>query len=302
MKSVWFLAALLLVSPASAQTFKGLNSGSVAIVSGGGAYQGPGDIVSGAIAWWGLRAYSAAKAGTKAASICDVSTGLTCSDVNTLANGNFDVATAAALPQCATACQVATLYDQTGNTNCGGSACDLTQASGALRPTLTFNCQGILPCMTWVGAASENLHATNSLSSSLTQPFTGTAVGKRTTVVSFADILGEVIAGGGTVQIGFDSSANHALAFAGSVPGAPPVANDNAMHALNVVFNGASTNLNVDGGSNTVSAGTNSLPGVCMGNCNNPLVGKSYEGGWWSGDKSASFASLYGNEHTYWGF
>ena len=62
--------------------------------SGGGAYVGPGDsgIQPGAAAWIGLRAYSLAKAGTKAINLCD-NAGANCSDESTNASGNLVVGT-----------------------------------------------------------------------------------------------------------------------------------------------------------------------------------------------------------------
>src|ERR1700733_9426847 len=44
------------------------------------SYTGPGDVVPGALAWWGLRAYGAATAGTKAINICRASDS-TCEDI-----------------------------------------------------------------------------------------------------------------------------------------------------------------------------------------------------------------------------
>lgn len=59
-------------------------------------YQGPGDIVAGATAWYGLRGYSAAYAATgtgKAVNVRRASDNTT-SDIVILTNGNLDIATA----------------------------------------------------------------------------------------------------------------------------------------------------------------------------------------------------------------
>src|SRR5215472_18681035 len=53
------------------------------------AYQGPGDIVSGATAWWGLRAYSAANIGTAIIRIRDTTANVE-SDFNAISTGLVD--------------------------------------------------------------------------------------------------------------------------------------------------------------------------------------------------------------------
>ena len=82
------------------------------------AYVGPGDIVSGATAWYGLRAYSAAVAATgtqKAINISRASDNTT-KDILIRKSGNLDTPTAATF--CASdhlLCDE--WYDQTGNGN-----------------------------------------------------------------------------------------------------------------------------------------------------------------------------------------
>lgn len=292
MLAVLVLLLTFLVAPAWAQvTMTGAGKGSPA------SYIGPGDISSGAYAWWGLRAYSAATAGTKAANVCDTATGSTCSDVNTLANGAFDAATAAALSQCATSCSIKTLYDQTNGNNCSSSTCDLTQAAAANRPVLTFNCIGTQPCMTWTSGMSLR-SASNATSAS--QPISISAVGKRTgSFTSYADLTSS--SAGGVIQVGFSDTANTALGYAGTVGTAS--ATDSTTHAISVLANGASSKINVDGSSSSVSIGASGISGVfCMGNCNNGLAGISVEAGWWTSDNSSSFGTLSTNAHSFWGF
>src|SRR5258706_14710917 len=147
-----------------------------------GGYQGPGNVVTtGWIFWFGLRAFSAATAGTKAANICN-SGDANCADVNTLANGNFDVATATGAPlNCGGAggtCTIKTLYDKSGATNCT-TACDFTQATIASRPTLVFNCiNTTLPCIRWGGSTGSMV--TPNLTSIFFQPYTVSVIFKNT--------------------------------------------------------------------------------------------------------------------------
>src|SRR5437879_10288669 len=120
-------AILLAVQPAV--------SGSMMLLGVGGsgaaaAYSGPGDVVSGAFAWWGMLCYSNAYSGN-VADITDAATGnttgtrLQCSFgiVSALVSGSACTfvtgnACSSLATTCATACNVVTLYDQSGNTNC----------------------------------------------------------------------------------------------------------------------------------------------------------------------------------------
>jgi hypothetical protein len=85
------LAFTLLCVPASAQlTATGVGGGDFG-PSSGGSYTGPGDIVSGATSWYGLRAYSAAIAAAatqKLINIRNIATSETC-DVIVATNGGF---------------------------------------------------------------------------------------------------------------------------------------------------------------------------------------------------------------------
>lgn len=273
------------------------------VSGGGGGYTGPGDVVSGAVAWWGLRAYSTAAAGAKAANICN-SLDAACADINSLSNGNFDTTTAQGSPlNCGSTggvCTVKTLYDQTGANKCNSntSPCDLTQSTIALRPVLTFSCSGSLPCMTWT--ITQTIKSATGISAAA-QPISISAVSERTgSTTSFSDITSGDPSGG--TQFGFASTTNTALLYGGSVATKSSV-NDNAIHAMQGLLNGASSVIYVDGSSSNVSAGTNApSSSFCMGNCNNGLAGISMEAGWWSGDKSASFSSMNSNQHSYWGF
>lgn len=265
----------------------------------GQSFVGAGDIDTGAFGWWGLRAYSGLKAGTKAANVCNASD-VSCVDINTLANGKFDVVTAQASPLSCTsgACTIKTLYDQTGSTNCSSSACDLTQATISLRPTLTFNCLGTtLPCAAFT--STQSLKNTTGITS--TQPYTMSAVGERTSSFTSSECL--LCAVGGTPSLGFSTTANAVFVVAGtgvSLTGNP----DSAFHAIQGLLNGASSILYSDGvSSGTVSAGTSTATTLCVGACTTRfLTGNFVEAGIWPGSLSANFSTMNSNQHTYWGF
>jgi hypothetical protein len=126
------LAAIVfaVVSPLSAQGFNGggFNVGLGPFAIGG--YTGPGDIVSGATAWWGIRAYKTAGLGTKVANICN-STGGTdvgCADFNSNATtGIIESKTVSGITCPGANCTVKILYDQSGALSCSSAACDASQ-------------------------------------------------------------------------------------------------------------------------------------------------------------------------------
>lgn len=265
------------------------------------AYVGPGDVSSGAAAWWGLRAYSTATRGNKAANVC-IPSDAACADLVT------DVATGALIipmiggSSCGVVlCTVKTLYDQTGNTNCNGVTCDVTQATIANRPTLTLNCLGsTLPCMTWSG--SQTLLSANATNALHPQPFSVSGVGQRTgSFTSYGDILGT---SGGSIQLAYNNSANTALLYAGNLS-LTATAADSSFHAIQGLLNGVSSILYIDGSSTSGNPGGTSFPSVefmCVGTCGNPTTGKSTEGGVWFSDTSANFSALNANQRAYWGF
>lgn len=268
------------------------------------AYTGPGDVVSGAFGWWGLRAYNLAQVGTKVANICN-SGDANCADVNSLSNGDFDVATATGSPlSCGGAggtCTVKILYDQTGANACGGSACDLnTSTSAATRPTLTFNCIGTKPCMTFNGS-SQFLRSSGSVTAKA-QPNTLSAVAQTTNTGANRHIIGHV--SGAANQLGYPTTNNTAQVYAGS--NVTATASAGSYHALQGVQNGASCDINVDGASSTGNCGTQDFSGqVFMGQIFSSqwMSGQVLEVGAWNiafnGTQSSNMSS---NQHSYWGF
>ena len=181
-----FLLALAFLAPAWAGFQSRDSNYNVSISAPPAAYAGPGDVVSGAKMWWGLRAYSLATAGTKAANICNASDA-NCADVNTLANGDFDVATATGSPLnwggAGGTCTIKTLYDQTTGNNCTAATCNLTQTIIGFRPTLAFNCIGTKPCMTFTSASSNRMNGANN-ATSVSQPVTLSGVAQSSSMSS----------------------------------------------------------------------------------------------------------------------
>lgn len=280
---------------------RGVGSGG----TGGAAatYQGPGDIISGALAWWGLRCYNAAYAGN----VADVWDGATGSTTETLltcsAGGTINETINPLSTTCAVSCKIKTLYDQSGALSCTGStACDLAQATNANRPAYTQNCTGLgagKPCATFVAASTQSLRKTTNIFTQA-QPLSQSTIAQRTgSTTSFNTVCGS---SGSALE--FNSTANRLGAFFGAHVSA--VANDNTWHAEQLLVNGASSSLMIDGSSSSVNPGTNTVSGNLQVGVNGvnavPLDGTFTECGMWAGDKSASFGALNTNQHSYWGF
>lgn len=279
------------------------------------AYQGPGNVVSGATAWWGLRAYSLAKAGTAAINLCD-DTGANCSDVLTdgttgrLANpGTHGV------NDCSTSgtCRIATFYDQAG-TNCAGVvACNVTQATNGSRAVLIWSCINTLPCARFSGGQSYT--STANVGATINQPYAFSATSTRTANFTTAQLILQVIAGS---QLSFRALANAVAMFAGT--GGQFIANisDSNWHAINSTYNGASsvlfcggtagTNCSAGGTSNPISPGANTLPSgntYQLGHNSgaNFLSGDIGEAGIWPLDFTASSrqTNMNANQIAFWG-
>lgn len=264
-------------------------------------YQGPGDIVSGAIAWWGLRAYNAAYAASlgPAINVC-LPLDVTCEDIDVTASGGLNLSTITALGcnNLSSICTIKIFYDQSGGNNCSSGACNLEQTTVADRYTLTLNCIGTLPCAT--ATAGESYSTSGSLGT-ISQPntwsfaaeFTGTFNGAYTLVESNF----------GTQQEGLgESTANDGFCYAGTVLLFPAVGN--AFHAVQCILNGNSSIAYVDGTATNGAAGS----GVAGGNpinlsSSNTFVGNMLEGGLWAiGFSSAQQSAMNANQTGYWGF
>src|SRR5882757_9830332 len=138
--------------------------------SGGSSYSGPGDISSGALAWWGCRGYNAAYStgSNPAMDVVDTATGLITTTVNIKTNGKLDTATILGLGY---AVSVKKLYDQTGN------GVHVTQATLSAMPALTLSGLGSEPVMTFASASSQFLSTSFG---SIAQPWSLIGVLKRT--------------------------------------------------------------------------------------------------------------------------
>lgn len=299
--AIWASLSLAAVAQVGGLSFPGPGPRVASV----GGFQGPGDVTSvQALSWVGLRAYNAAYAapGTNPSlQVCDTATGLTCSTINILTTGYADRATAVASAACAVQCSAFSFTDQTGNGR------PLLQANQVIAPVVLFSGCPTTFQMCLQTTAASNTTMASSATFTQAQPFTMSAVAER--YANFAANNNIMMFDAGSAEMGFSSTANKAYLLAGSaLPTA--TANDNALHALQGTFNGASSSLYVDG-TNTALA----TPGTGGASANTWGIGDDgagqhpsiyfYEGGFYAGAMStADKAALNANQHgsTGWNF
>jgi hypothetical protein len=260
------------------------------------SYVGPGDIVSNARAWWGLRAYSGASIGSNAVRLREDGGNTEQDFVTVSPDGGLDLVAIATFKG-ANNLFVTKLYDQTGN------GLHAEQTGSAAQPAFTLAGLGALPilhCDPTGGADHLDVGTTITQAS----PYTFSWIFKRTG--SFLTQNNSVI-GAGSVQHGWGTTADMIFMYDGTYASVTGVSNP-AYHAVQTVSNTASSDINIDGTANPISQGGGALTGLTLaifGNTGggNLSEGDGLEGGLWSGAFSpAQSASMSANQHAYWGF
>ncbi len=264
-----------------------------------GGYTGPGDIVGSWQVWYGLRAFSAAKRGTKAINVCNVSD-VACADFLTDATTGALVVTTVGGSDCSVVvCTIKTLYDQSGALACTG-ACDNTQATISARPTLKTTCPGLtIPCAQFTTAPQEFNAAT--LAASTSQPFSMSMVYNRFSGTTY---------GGGLsftspdARFAAEGAPNQIQVYTGTVLDA--TAADATFIAANAIFSNANCVVMVNGtDTGPASCGTNGAGSTIQINfpTGQPINQYFGEAGMTSvGFTSGNRTSLNSNQRAFWGF
>jgi hypothetical protein len=295
------LLALALASPVQAQL---LTTGAGGGVAAAPSYQGPGDIASGAIAFYSTgRAYNAAYATAKSslADLVDTATGLLTCTLKVGTNGYADLTTvycptlvpvSNVVTWCTTVggCSVTKLYDQTGTGN------HVLQATLANMPALTFNAQNGLPCAAGTGTSSLNLSTAGAISQNA--PYSLTAVAERTG--SFTTVQ-RILRNGTTnaASLAYGGSANMITTNNGT--SVSLTASDNAFHAFLVVASVSAPLFAVDSSANTSTAsnGTTALStnqNVMASSTNAAILSGFFcEGGIWGANLNSSAFTMLAN-------
>lgn len=264
------------------------------------SYQGPGDIVPSALFWVGLRAYnltnadgthkSVALTRTSDSHTCDLliaTAGNTLGTTTSCSTGG-DNGTAIATWCNATTCKIDKFYDQSGNSR------DFVSTNSANEARL--NTSPI--AAEWFSATSP--YCTSGSFAAAPQS-TASLVAQANTGIAPAS-LGAFVAYGNPSQVGWNST-NTWFIYDGSVVTA--TASDSAYHAIQAVFNGASSDAYIDGSSNTLNAGAggSGSAAACIGATNssnvNPISNTFIRevGAWGSGFSSGNKSSMNSNQH-----
>jgi hypothetical protein len=287
--AAWLTAALSLFALNAPAQFNGCTAGFCSPAVSTTSYSGPGDITSGAIAFYSVgRAYNLAyaQALSAAADVVDTATGLTTCTFHFLSTG-FVNKTECNATACAVACSVTKMYDQTGTGN------HVVQATLANMPGLTFNAQNGLPCA--AGAAVSGMVLTGP---TITQalPATWTAVAKRTAPSAAGNFILAV-----STSLQMTTGAN---AVSSSMGGTAVnlTAADNAFHALLGIGSATAPLFAVDSSANTSTStqGTTNLNAVVTvmnrsTGGRNMANGFFCEAGIWPADLNSSYQAMLAN-------
>jgi hypothetical protein len=305
--AVWLTAALSLFAlNAPRAQFNGCMAGFCSPVASA-PYVGPGNITSGAIAFYSAgRAYNATYAASNGnlADLVATGNGAAVCTLKALSTGYVNLTSSACSGQtpaaaCAAAnggsCKVTKEYDQTASGACGGS-CDVVQATLANMPALTFSAQNGLPCAAGTNNAAMLLASAGSISQAV--PFTLTAVAERTG--SFTTVQ-TIMANANSNRFVFQNSANTVSATNGTVVSL--TAADNAFHALLTVASGTAPLFAVDSSANTSTSsnGTTAMvsPEGLMNRVTTAtqgiLSGFVCEAGIWPADLNSSYQAMLAN-------
>lgn len=304
------LAVLLACTAAIAQV--GLPWPGPGTPNGGGAcvsYTGPGDLVSGAVAWWGIRGYACANTSgsTKAINIKRASDSETC-DVLINSSGQLGNTTGCSgadngvstVTFCnATTCTIPKWYDQSGNgrdvTNNSAGTATLTPSATIASQLVTVSTSGYCTAATLSVPQIVSFSYVHKLSSG--SGGLQTAAGLDPT----------------PTQVGVDTNGTQVFVYAGTLQEHSGI-NSTIWHANQSILNGSSSQISLDGTAFTglaPGAGSSTARVLCFlaADTADTLVfngGQVREMGIWPNAAAATFltnlSNLNSNQHTYWGF
>lgn len=271
------------------------------------AYTGPGDVVSGADFYLGLRAYNAATAGAKAVNVC-LPLDATCADFSTNATTGALTIVAITGTSCnntTVICTIKTFYDQiTASTLCGGGPCNQTATTIANRlklvvPGAANGCPSTsVPC--GIGT-STTVYDNQTTYNQPIPPFSWSWVGER---VSGTTGFYAINSSGGQSGTGFDGSANKVFLFCGGTS-PKPAQTTGTWSAIEAVQTTTTNGTAVVDGSAT--SGTSASCSVSTGyfkafqSLGDPAQFVEL-GGWHVAFNSTQYGNMNTNQHSFWGF
>jgi hypothetical protein len=256
------------------------------------AYEGPGDVQSGATHFWGVYAYNAAYA-TGSNPCIDITDQANANalTVNILSTGFVDVAAISAwvTANSVTTIKVSKVYDQIGSAH-------LEQATAADRPVLEMNqTSGGLPAFDSVDGLRW-IYGPSSLA--VAQPYSMTTVARRNGAAgAFQHVVGTFGGGaGGSIQFWVGEEV---ILQADSVVDCGVATDEGVFKSIQAVINGASSKGAVNG-----SVGSNVNVGGSSYNATTPSIfypsaameGQVLSYGFYPSDVSSGFAALGAND------
>ena len=291
------IAAAIIHHLLFAVTFMMMGVGGETVPAVSASYTGPGDVVSGATAWWGLRCYNNAYSGNVAA-VWDGATGNTTETLLTCSPGGTINQTVNSLSTtCAVSCVIATLYDQTGNSH------DVTQATNSQRPTFTQSCLGSNPCAAFLGSSTQLLKSAATIGT-LTQPNTLAMVSIRTgAFTTKGAVFGDST---GNLAYAYSNTANQIAVYNGT-NNATSAVSDSAWQSMIYILQSTSSVFYLNAVSTTISGnpGTNSISGSAQlgeDDYGDKMTGDLMELGVWnSGFNSTQATNMCHNQYLYYG-
>jgi hypothetical protein len=276
---------------------------------GGGTGGGIIDVFGSAnvVAAWSTRCASATYNGN-VVDVWDSATGTTTETLVTCngAGGLVTNSPTAIATTCAVGCVAKTWYDQSSGANCS-AACNVTNTTNANRPTITLSCQNSLLCLTFNGTSQCLAGASNMGTGG--QPFSFSSVFNYS-----GGSTGNLLANNGGASQFYTDGTNLASYMNGG-GAVVQTASANNPHSGQVLINGASSNVTVDG-----STGSNANPGGATFNGNIVNIGanvgaantcasavqfyagKIMEIVLLNGDQSLHFANATTNQRNAYGF
>lgn len=211
---------------------------------GGGGYVGPGNVVSGAVAYWGASGYTTSDT-ANAWNVCNVSD-VVCADWPIGANGQITPSLVGGSDCGVVTCTIKTFYDRSGANACGGSPCHVTQATISSRAQVALNSINTFACAFINGNPGQGYSIATG--ATLNQPVTSLVVSQRN---SHFTTQGVYIQSNTLYPSLQSSTANTVSGYAGTIVSA--TASDSAFHSIQIVLNTPTSNFQVDG--------TNTTPG-----------------------------------------
>jgi hypothetical protein len=258
-------------------------------------YLGPGDIVSGATRWCGLRAYMLSTVGANAVRLRRDSDQVE-QDFVTVTGGGLDLASITTFKGSANLF-ITKYYDQVGTNH-------YAQTSASQQAQLILSGLGSLPIAVYTSAAISTYGTVSAVTQA--QPFTVSMVTRRTSNVTGNTQVIWANQPSNAIQVSFTPTANQLQFYANTLQNVN--AADNVFHAIQSVFNSTASDANIDGTVDTTDLGPGGQTGSAshIGSYDGSSFGMDGNilelGEWPVAFTSTQSANMSANQHGYWGF